>query len=110
DAYRSYSRRFKTAVRAIAPQIEDRGIDEIYIDLSDVAIEGATSDADTDDPWSRARVVAEAIKEAVRAATGLSCSIGITPNKLLSKIASELDKPDGLTVLPPDDIATRIWP
>jgi len=110
DAYRSYSHRFKAAVRAIAPQIEDRGIDEIYIDLTDVSIEGATSDADTDDPWERVRVVAEAIKEAVRAATGLSCSIGITPNKLLSKIASELDKPDGLTILTEGDIPARVWP
>ncbi len=41
---------------------------------------------------------------------GLSCSIGVAPNKLLAKIASELDKPDGLTILRPDDIATRIWP
>ena len=110
DAYRSYSRRFKTAVRAIAPQIEDRGIDEIYIDLTDVAIEGATSDADADDPWLRARVVAESIKEAVRAATGLTCSIGVTPNKLLAKIASELDKPDGLTILTERDLAQRVWP
>jgi DNA polymerase-4 len=46
----------------------------------------------------------------VREATGLSCSIGITPNKLLSKIASELDKPDGLTLLGYADIAARIWP
>jgi DNA polymerase-4 len=110
DAYRVYSRKFKAAVRAIAPQIEDRGIDEIYIDLTDVAIEGATTDADSSDPWQRARIVAQAIKEAVRAATGLSCSIGITPNKLLSKIASELDKPDGLTLLTADDIEARVWP
>jgi DNA polymerase-4 len=43
-------------------------------------------------------------------ATGLTCSIGVTPNKLLSKIASELDKPDGITVLTLDDIPTRVWP
>jgi DNA polymerase-4 len=43
-------------------------------------------------------------------ATGLSCSIGVTPNKLLSKIASELDKPAGITVLRESDIAARIWP
>jgi DNA polymerase-4 len=54
--------------------------------------------------------VARAIKDAVRAATGLSCSIGIAPNKLLAKIASELDKPDGLTLLRPEDIERRIWP
>jgi DNA polymerase-4 len=126
DAYRAYSRQFKAAVATIAPQIEDNGIDEIYVDLTgvnlprvDSATDGVTAwnDGDDvavrepdDDPWWRVRDVAKAIKEAVRAATGLSCSIGIAPNKLLAKLASELDKPDGLSVLTPDDIATRIWP
>src|ERR1051326_5893210 len=58
----------------------------------------------------RAREVAVAIKQAVRDATGLSCSMGITPNKLLSKIASDLDKPNGLTLLTAADIPSRIWP
>jgi DNA polymerase-4 len=40
----------------------------------------------------------------------LSCSIGITSNKLLSKICSDLDKPDGITILEPDELKTRIWP
>ncbi|HEY9279088.1 MAG TPA: DNA polymerase IV [Eoetvoesiella sp.] len=95
-AYRHYSRLFKDAVAAIAPCIEDRGIDEIYIDL-------------TDHPDST-RDVAQRIKDAVKAATGLSCSIAISPNKLLSKIGSELEKPDGLTILGYDDIESRIWP
>jgi len=46
----------------------------------------------------------------VHEATGLSCSIGVTPNKLLSKIASELDKPAGITILRDTDIAIRVWP
>jgi len=46
----------------------------------------------------------------VREATGLSCSLGITPNKLLSKIASELDKPGGITLIAQEDIEERIWP
>src|SRR6185436_601058 len=62
------------------------------------------------DAWWRARDVARAIKAAVHAATGLTCSIAVAPNKLLAKIASELDKPDGLTILRPQDVATRIWP
>lgn len=62
------------------------------------------------DAWWRVRDVGRAIKQAVREATGLSCSIGIAPNKLLAKIASDLEKPDGLTVLRPQDIENRIWP
>jgi DNA polymerase-4 len=108
DEYRRYSRMFKDAVRAVAPQIEDRGIDEIYIELTELVMSGFAGDAL--DPWVRAREVAAKIQGAVFEATGLSCSIGITPNKLLSKIASELDKPAGLTVLRETDVPTRIWP
>jgi len=99
---------FKDAVRALAPQIEDRGIDEIYIDLTELVASDPAGDAA--DAWARAREIAAAIQRVVREATGLSCSIGITPNKLLSKIASDLEKPGGLTVLREDDIPTRIWP
>jgi len=96
EAYRHYSRLFKAAVRAIAPNVEDRGIDEIYVDLSDIPEETS--------------ILAQRIKDAVFAATGLSCSIGVTPNKLLSKIASDLEKPNGLTILSMEDVPTRIWP
>ncbi|NMG74318.1 DNA polymerase IV [Aromatoleum diolicum] len=96
DDYVRYSRLFKATVAEIAPHIEDRGIDEIYIDLTERPGETVA--------------LAQRIKDAVRAATGLSCSIGVTPNKLLSKIASDLQKPDGLTVLDFADIPTRIWP
>jgi len=111
-AYGQYSRRFKAAVRAVAPLVQDNGIDEIYIDLTEVDLApGTTADEETSaDARARAWRVGRAIKEAVRAATGLTCSIGITPNKLLSKIASEFDKPDGLTVLSADEVPERIWP
>jgi DNA polymerase-4 len=108
DEYRRYSRMFKDTVRAVAPEIEDRGIDEIYIDLTGLVESGAVEGPP--DPWARARVIATDIQRAVREATGLTCSIGITPNKLLSKIASELDKPGGLTVLTEPDIPARVWP
>ncbi len=109
DAYRRHSRLFKTAVAAIAPCIEDRGIDEIYIDLTDVdAPPNAVRDVVAPDAETRA--LAQSIKDAVRAATGLSSSIGVAPNKLLAKIASELDKPDGLTLVTLADLPHRIWP
>lgn len=107
DAYRRYSRLFKAAVAELAPVIEDRGIDEIYIDLTEVP---GVHDAVGHDPLGGVKAVARELKNSVLRATGLTCSIGVTPNKLLSKIASELDKPDGLTVLTLDDIPGRIWP
>ena len=112
DAYRKYSRLFKDAVRAIAERIQDNGIDEIYIDLTDAdppRRETAVREPG-EDAWERARGIALSIKDAVRATTGLSCSIGVAPNKLLAKIASELDKPDGLTLVRAVDIEGRIWP
>lgn len=107
ERYRLYSRRFKAAVAEIAPVIEDRGIDEIYIDLSDVP---GAQDAVGHDPFGGVRAVAQEIRNNVRSTTGLTCSIGVTPNKLLAKIASELDKPDGLTVLTHDDLPKSVWP
>ena len=107
ERYRLYSRRFKAAVAEIAPVIEDRGIDEIYIDLSDVP---GAQDAVGHDPFGGVCAVAQEIRNNVRRATGLTCSIGVTPNKLLAKIASELDKPDGLTLLTHADLPRRVWP
>jgi DNA polymerase-4 len=96
EEYKRCSRLFKAAVAELAPVIEDRGIDEIFIDLTEVAGETVA--------------LARQLKDAVRRATGLTCSIGVTPNKLLSKLASELQKPDGITVLTLADLPTRIWP
>ena len=96
DEYRKYSRLFKAAIAEVAPVIEERGIDEVYIDLTSEAADSLT--------------LAQRIKTSVQRATGLSCSIAVAPNKLLAKIGSELDKPDGLTILLADDLESRIWP
>jgi DNA polymerase-4 len=107
DQYRRYSRLFKQAALGVTAQVEDRGIDEIYLDLTG---EVAPRIDSLEDAWWCAREVAAELKRAVRSATGLTCSIGLAPNKLLAKLASELDKPDGLTVVTAADIAARIWP
>lgn len=96
DAYRHYSRLFKATVASIAPHIEDRGIDEIYIDLTEIEEDTLT--------------LVTRIKQAVQEATGLTCSVGVTSNKLLSKICSDLQKPNGITILADDEIQSRIWP
>ncbi|MES2907665.1 MAG: DNA polymerase IV [Pseudomonadota bacterium] len=100
DQYRHYSRLFKAEILKIAPVMEDRGVDEVYIDLTEVP--GGQE--------AGGRVLAERIQAAILAVTGLTCSIGIAPNKLLAKMASEFDKPHGVTVLHEVDLAERIWP
>ena len=100
EEYRRYSRLFKATITAIAPRMEDRGIDEVYIDFDAVA-GGAEQGG---------RPLALRIQQAIRSATGLSCSIGVAPNKLLAKLASEFDKPNGITVLHERELAERVWP
>ena len=107
DRYRHFSRLFKAAVLQIAPVMEDRGIDEIYLDLTEVP---GAQEAAPQDPHAGVRAVAHRLKQAVREATGLSCSIGVTPNKLLSKLASDMDKPDGLTLFTLAEVPLRVWP
>ncbi len=107
DEYRRYSRMFKAAVAEVAPVVEDRGIDEIYIDLT--AVPGV-QDAVGHDALGGVRAVAQEIRNNVHIRTGLTCSVGVTPNKLLSKLASELDKPDGLSIVTAADVPLRVWP
>ncbi len=100
DEYRRLSRLFKSVIADIAPVAEDRGVDEVYIDFTDVP--GGQREG--------GRVLAGLIQKSIHEATALTCSIGVAPNKLLAKMASEFDKPNGITVLFDADVRTRIWP
>ena len=99
--YSTLSRRFKAAVRAIAPTVEDRGIDEIYIDLS----------AQAQGCFTQAHALALQLQAAVYQATGgMTCSVGLSENMLTSKICSDLQKPNGVTVVEPARFREVIWP
>ena len=100
DEVRKYSRLFKSTIIEIAPLMEDRGVDEVYIDFTDVA--GGQREG--------GRVLARLIQKAVTAATGLTCSVGVAPNKLLAKMASEFNKPNGISVVYDEDLQSKIWP
>ena len=54
--------------------------------------------------------LAQLIQKSVFAATGLTCSIGVAPNKLLAKLASELNKPNGISIVTIEDLQAVIWP
>jgi len=100
DEYRRYSRRFKEIITDIAPLMEDRGVDEVYIDFTQVA--GGQREG--------GRVLARLIQKAIFDVTGLTCSIGVAPNKLLAKMASEFNKPKGISVVHEADLQTLVWP
>ena len=81
DEVRRYSRLFKGTIAEIAPLVEDRGIDEVYIDFTEVP--GGQREG--------GRVLARLIQKSIFERTGLTCSIGVSPNKLIAKIASEFN-------------------
>jgi DNA polymerase-4 len=96
--YREYSRSVWSTVRGVVPTVEQTGIDEGYLDIG-AAITGGPRGEVADD-FLAARVVAEAVQTAVRAATSLTCSLGVAPCKVVAKVASDARKPGGLVVVP----------
>jgi DNA polymerase-4 len=87
--YREYSQNVWETVRGVVPTVEQTGVDEGYLDVGEVAAD-----------FLAARVVAEAVQTAVRAATRLTCSLGVAPCKVVAKVASDVRKPGGLVVVP----------
>ena len=98
--YKHYSRLFKSIITDIAPVMEDRGVDEVYIDFTDVP--GGQREG--------GRVLARLMQKSIFDATGLTCSIGVAPNKLIAKMASEFNKPQGISVVFEADLQIKIWP
>jgi DNA polymerase-4 len=87
--YAEYSRAVWSAIREVVPTVERTGMDEGYLDVGEVALD-----------YGRARAVAEAVQAAVRGATSLSCSLGVSSCKVVAKVASDRKKPGGITVVP----------
>jgi DNA polymerase-4 len=100
EEVRKYSRLFKSTILEIAPLMEDRGVDEVYIDFTDVP--GGQREG--------GRVLARLMQKAIFEATGLTCSVGVAPNKLLAKMASEFNKPNGISIVHEADLQSKIWP
>ena len=81
------------AFREVTPLVQGLSLDEAYLDVT-ASLELLGSAVD----------IARRVKQRIRELTGLSASVGVAPNKLIAKIASELDKPDGLTVVTPERV------
>ena len=97
--YAAVSRQLRQLFDAVSPDVEPLSIDEAFLDLTGIA-----RDLDA------GREAARALKERIRAAQRLTASVGVAPNKFLAKVASDLEKPDGLVVLGHDAVPARLWP
>ncbi|KAG2475831.1 MAG: DNA polymerase IV [Nitrosopumilales archaeon] len=100
EYYSEISGKAMDIIKEYADIFEYVGKDEAYLDVS----------KRTEGSFDKASHLAQQIKNSVRGSVKLTCSIGISPNKLVSKIASDFQKPDGLTVVPPDKVQTFLDP
>jgi len=92
--YESVSQRIMALIQSYGDSFEKSGVDEAYLDIS----EGSRGNYDS------AETIASKLKQAILSEAHITCSIGIAPNKLLAKIASDYVKPDGLTVVKPKQV------
>lgn len=97
--YKAVSAQIFEVFRSFTPLVEGLSLDEAFLDVTaSMALFGSPTD------------IASAIKKNILEATGLTASVGVAENKLVAKIASDLDKPDGLTVVMPSDYEARLDP
>ncbi|BCU82311.1 DNA polymerase IV [Polycladomyces abyssicola] len=99
ERYLQVSVRIVEILKQFSPLVEPFSIDEAFVETT--GCEALFGDGKT---------TARLIKERIFRETGLRCSIGVGPNKLMAKMAAGLEKPDGLTVLTMEDLPRRIWP
>lgn len=97
--YVEVSHRIRAILEARSPLVEPLSIDEAFLDLTGIARDLADG----------GRIAAE-IKREIRERERLTGSAGVAPNKFLAKVASDLEKPDGLVVFPLEEVPTRLWP
>ncbi len=98
DLYQEVSRRIRALMDDFTPLVEPLSIDEAFMDLTGI-VRSLTEGAAT----------GQRIKDKIVTSEGLTGSVGIAPNKFLAKVASDLEKPDGLVVLPLEDVPRRLW-
>jgi Nucleotidyltransferase/DNA polymerase involved in DNA repair len=97
--YKDASEKIMDVIRIFADRFQQVSVDEAYIDIGD-----SMSD------YESATLLAEKVKSEVNRLQGLTCSIGVAPNKVIAKIASDFNKPDGLTVVRPGEVHDFLFP
>ena len=98
--YDQISEKVMNILRIHSDHFEQVGVDEVYLDVT----QKASGD------FAKASELAQRVKDDLKAQLNLSCSVGVGPNKLVAKIAADTQKPDGLTVIPPERVIAFLSP
>jgi DNA polymerase-4 len=99
DSYRAHSNRFREVLLSVTPLVEPIALDEAFLDVSGAVL-----------LFGPPEEIAERVRREVRSEVGVSCSVGVAPNKLLAKLASRQAKPDGLVVVRDETVAAFLEP
>ena len=97
--YQEISRALRDLFQAATPVVEPVSIDEAFLDMTGIALD-----------FAQGQRLAADLKAAIRARHQITASVGVAPNKFLAKVASDMEKPDGLVLLRHEDIPRLLWP
>ncbi len=99
NVYQEASQQIREIFRAVTPFVEPLSLDEAYLDV-------------TENSWRepKAGIVAKRLKAQIKEETQLIASAGVGPSKMIAKLASDFDKPDGLVIIPPDQVDRFLRP
>lgn len=99
DLYAEVSQQIRAVFERYTPQVEPLSLDEAFLDVSG-----------SERLFGSGEAIGRRIKQEIRAELGLVASVGVAPNKFIAKIASDIDKPDGFVVVPPDQVQAFLNP
>jgi DNA polymerase-4 len=99
ESYRAHSNRFREVLLSVTPVVEPIALDEAFLDVSGAVL-----------LFGPPEEIAERVRQQVRSEVGVTCSVGVAPNKLLAKLASRQAKPDGLVVVRDEAVAAFLEP
>ncbi len=108
--YKRYSHALMDIIHSYTDIVEQASVDEAYADISQIIFDGKESGIRTLETDKKAYDIADTLKNEVKVNLGFTVNVGISTNKLLAKTASDLEKPDKIHTLYPEEVPSKLWP
>ncbi len=100
ELYERISESIMNLLRSHAERFEQESIDEAFLDISKKVL----------GDFEKAEGIGLQLKREIYSRERITCSVGIAPNKIVAKVASDFQKPDGLTIVHPEEVTNFLWP